>query len=442
MTDHDRRPVARERSLTATLLTLLLLAAPGLAPPARAADAPPNRVEVGFEERVRSENWDNSTDFNRAALDARHQWRIRERAWAKLTVGNNSDLAVGLANESKKWTTPKLALTLDETVIEMLYLEHRFADGASLRVGRQNLSKGDGFILFDGSPLDGSRVAYFNAVDAAKVWAKSRLDVLFISDPSHDRYLPPMHDRHKALIEQDETALGVYWTGPTPCGAGSADLYGFVKTEGGSRTVPTLGGRMVRDLPRHLAAKVEFAAQFPDVDQADAAFAWGGQASLTRAFAGAMKPSLLLGYTGLSGDDPATTKNEGWDPLFSRYPKWSELYIYTLASERGAAYWTNLSMWQAELRATPLARLDVRATYYRMDSFHRFAGKAAVYADGTHRGDMFQGRVDYKLNDSWRGHVVGEWMAPGDFYTHDDGGWFFRGEVVYSFKRAFGLTTL
>ncbi len=243
MTDHDRRSVARERSLTATLLTLLLLAAPVLAPPARAADAPPpNRVEVGFEERVRSENWDNSTDFNRAALDARHQWRIRERAWAKLTVGNSTDLAVGLANESRKWTTPKLALTLDETVIEMLYLEHRFADGASLRVGRQNLSKGDGFILFDGSPLDGSRVAYFNAVDAAKVWAKSRLDVLFISDPSHDRYLPPMHDRHKALIEQDETALGVYWTGPTPCGAGSADLYGFVKTEGPSRTVRRWAG--------------------------------------------------------------------------------------------------------------------------------------------------------------------------------------------------------
>ena len=94
------------------------------------------------------------------------------------------------------------------------------------------------------------------------------------------------------------------------------------------------------------------------------------------------------------------------------------------------------------MKATPLARLDLRATYYRMDAFHRFPGRAAIYADGTHRGDMVQGRVDYRLNDAWRGHVVGEWMAPGDFSAHDDGGWFFRAEVVYGFKRAFGLTAL
>ena len=49
-------------------------------------------------------------------------------------------------------------------MFETLYLEHRFADGASLRVGRQDITRGDGFILTDGSPLDGSRVVYFNAV--------------------------------------------------------------------------------------------------------------------------------------------------------------------------------------------------------------------------------------------------------------------------------------
>jgi hypothetical protein len=442
MTDPDRRPAARERTLRLRLLIASLLVACGI-PAARAADAPPaNRVETGFEERVRTENWDNSTDFNAAIVDARHQWRLRTRAWAKLTLGGNTDVAVGLANESKKWTTPKLALTLDETVFETLYLEHRFADGASLRVGRQNLMKGDGFILMDGSPLDGSRVAYFNAVDAAKVSGASRLDVLVISDPSHDRYLPPIHDRHKALIEWDETAFGLYWTGPTPCKAGTADLYGFFKTEGDGRLVATLGGRVARTFASQWTAKAELAGQLPDAPDLVAPLAWGGQASVTKAFACAAKPSLLLGYTGLSGDDPETPENEGWDPLFSRYPRWSELYIYTLASERGAAYWTNLSMWQAELRATPLKALDLRATYYRMGAFHRFAGKPAVYGHGTQRGDLYEGRVDYKLNDSWRGHVVGEWLEPGDFYTHGDAGWFFRAEVIYSFKHAFGVFAL
>lgn len=438
MTHHDRRPAARERMLPLLLATLFL--ATVATATARAADAPPpNRIETGFEERVRSENWDNSTDFDAAALDARHQWRLRTRAWAKLTLGGNTDVAFGLANESKKWTTPHLALTLDETVFETLYLERRFAEGASLRVGRQNISRGDGFILTDGSPLDGSRVAYFNAIDAAKSWGDSRLDVLFISDPSHDRYLPPMHDRHRSLIEWDETAMGLYWTGPTPCKVGTADLYGFVKTEADARLIPTLGGRVARPLSGDWTMKAELAVQFPEAPEFADAPAWGGQASLAKTFACALKPSLQIGYVGLSGDDPDTPEREGWDPLFSRYPRWSELYIYTLASERGAAYWTNLSMWQAECKATPLARLDVRATYYRMGAFHRFPGRAAIYADGTHRGDMFQGRADYRLNDAWRGHVVGEWMAPGDLYAHDDGGWFFRGEVIYSFKRAFGI---
>jgi hypothetical protein len=37
------------------------------------------------------------------------------------------------------------------------------------------------------------------------------------------------------------------------------------------------------------------------------------------------------------------------------------------------------------------------------------------------------------VNDNWRGHLVGEYLAPGDFYAGGDAGWFFRAEVVCSF---------
>jgi hypothetical protein len=184
---------------------------------------------------------------------------------------------------------------------------------------------------------------------------------------------------------------------------------------------------------------VELAGQAGGQHPASDIRAWGAQTSVKKSFAHATKPSLLLGWTGLSGDDPATATNENWDPLFSRYPKWSELYIYTQGSERGPAYWTNLSMWQAEARLTPVKPLDLRATYYRMDAFHRFPGKPAIYASGTHRGDLYEARADLKVNDNWRGHVVGEYLAPGGFYTGTDAGWFFRAEVSCSFKRSFAL---
>ena len=445
-------PVARKRCCSLPLTTLFLLAIASSAPlPARAADAPAaNHLELGFEERARSENWDNSTDFNAGALDARHQWRFRTRAWGRLSVGGNTEFAFGLNDESRKLTTPDVALTMDETVVENLYLDHRFPGGASIRVGRQNLTKGDGFLLMDGSPLDGSRVAYFNAVDLAWTAGTSRLDLLGVSDPYRDHYLPPIHDRVKSLIEWNESALGLYWTG-----AGRAksalDAYYFFKTETGDtrlltnvahqgdRRFHTVGGRVVCDGVRDWSLKAELAGQAGTQQPGAAVRAWGAQASVRRSFARATKPSLLLGWTGLSGDDPATAADEGWDPLFSRYPKWSELYIYTLASEHGTAYWTNLSMWQAEARLTPAKPLDLRATYYRMGAFHRFPGKPAIYGNGTLRGDLYEARADLKVNDNWRGHVVGEYLKPGDFYAGPDAGWFFRFEVVCSFKRSFGL---
>ena len=300
----------------------------------------------------------------------------------------------------------------------------------------------------DGNPLDGSRVAYFNALDLGWTAGKSRLDLLLISDPYRDRYVPPIHDKAKSLIEWDENAFGLYWTDARRAKT-TIDAYYFYKSETGDtralaarqgdRMFHTLGGRCARDLAGGWSVKAEMAGQAggqqPDRDIS----AWSAQASVKKTFAHTTKPSFLLGWTGLSGDDPATAANEGWDPLFARYPKWSELYIYTLGSERGAAYWTNLSMWQAEARWTPAQRLDLRATYYRMGAFHRFPGKSTIYAGGTQRGDLCEARADYQLNDNWRGHVVGEYLVPGDFYTGSDGGWFLRAEVLCSFKRTFAL---
>ena len=454
-----RKRIASLRLAVAAFVPTLALAALAFSP--AAADSPPGRkLELGFEERVRSENWDNSADFNKKVVDARHQWRFRTRAWAKLSAGAN-ELMIGFNDESRRLSTPHVALTLDEIVIETLYLDHRFSDGASIRVGRQNLTKGDGFILMDGSPLDGSRVAYFNAVDLGWTAGKSRLDLLVISDPYRDEYLPRIHDRKKSLLEWDENALGLYWTDAGRAGT-TLDAYYFYKTETGDtraltnaarqpdRMFHTLGGRVARDWPKGWSVKAELAGQAGGQQPTTDIRAWGGQASVKRTFAQAMKPSLLIGWTGLSGDNPATKANEGWDPLFSRYPKWSELYIYTQGSERGPAYWTNLSMWQAEFRLTPVKPLDLRATYYRMAAFHLFPGKPSIYAfpyfgdliiANLTRGDLYEARADLKVNDNWRGHVVGEYMKPGGFYIWfaNEPGWFFRAEVSCSFKQTLSL---
>ena len=438
------RCAAPPRSTAAALLALALVA---LAATATAQDTPAGvKLEVGLEERVRAENWDDITDFDAGAVDARHQLRFRTRAWAKLSAGANDEFVIGLVNESCRMTTPQVALTMDETVFETLYLDHRFRDVAALRVGRQNLTRGDGFVLMDGGPLDGSRSTCVNALDLAWTPGKARLDLLVVSDPYRDRYLPRIHDRTKSLIEWDEHAVGLYWSDPRRART-TLDAYWFHKTESNDRRAltsaarqsdhrfHTLGGRLVRQLDGAWTLTAEGAGQAGTREPTADVRGWGGQATVRRTFAHATKPSLAVGFVGLSGDDPATTDDEGWDPPFSRFPRWSESYIYTLGSERGPSFWTNLAMWQAELRLTPVKPLDLRATYSRMDAFHRFPGKPALYAGRTHRGDLLTARADLKVNDEWRGHVLAEWLAPGDFYSASDAGWFFRAEVVCTIKR-------
>ncbi len=128
--------------------------------PLKTATAPAPAIQIGFEERIRSENVDNTTDHDQATADVRRQWRFRTRLWAAVPLGSRVAFVVGLANESKGQTEPRVPLTRDETFFEHLYLDVQATPRISARIGRQNLMRGDGFILFDGTSGDGSRSAY------------------------------------------------------------------------------------------------------------------------------------------------------------------------------------------------------------------------------------------------------------------------------------------
>ncbi len=427
-----------------------------LAPATLRAQAPaPGTFTVGFEERVRSERWNDIIDHDATREDARTQLRFRSRLWADWTVSKHLRIVAGVANENRKITHPDVAANGREVFVETLYADWRPAPRWSLKVGRQNLMRGEGFVLFDGSALDGSRSAYFNAVDLAWSPGKSTVEFLAISDPGKDRYLPRLDEADapaevQRLNEWDERALGVYatmreWEGAT------LEAYGFLKTETHDsrpvsnpqfqpdRRVWTLGGRGVRDLGRGWTAMAEAAGQWgsqeplPGTSGGDRPIAaWGGYARLRKAFETPGKPTLSLGYIGLSGDDPRTRRIEGWDPLFSRWPKWSELYIYSQVPERGVAYATNLGLWEAEARLAPMKILDLRATWYRLAAFQAPVAAGPLFGTGTRRGDLWEFRGDLTVNEHWKGHVVYERLSPGDAYTGGAPGSYLRIEITYA----------
>ena len=74
-------------------------------------------------------------------------------------------------------------------------------------------------------------------------------------------------------------------------------------------------------------------------------------------------PELRLAYEFLSGDKPGTKdRNEGFDILWGRWPRWSELYIYTYAPESRISQLGNLHRFGPGLtiKPTPKAGLADR----------------------------------------------------------------------------------
>ncbi len=401
----------------------------------------PLMFEFGFEARVRTENWNNPLDYSDRLDDEREQMRYRTRAWMKAPLSSTVDFFVGLNHETTQRFGQKNQF--DEVVFESAYIDFRrvFTDGLALRVGRQNLSKGEGFILFDGTAGDGSRTFYFNAVNLSYTRGRSSIDLLGILNPRSERFLPTLHDRSRHLSDWDERALGAYYTH-----ASGFEGYYFYKRETNAfippssgrfqpdRHVHTLGGRVVRKPRPAWTATGEFAGQWGSERPSSTIRAWGGYAHLRRSFDNRpWKPYLLGGYWAMSGDDPSTPDRvEGWDPLFSRWPKWSELYIYSLSRELGSSYWSNLAMWQAEAGASPLKWLDLRLNYFRMNAFYPFPGDSRVFGEGTRRGDKLFARADFTINRNWRGHALFESMLPGNFYRGQNTGVFVRFEIIYT----------
>jgi hypothetical protein len=409
--------------------------------------------DFGFEQRVRTENWNNLFDYGDSTDDQRNQIRYRTKLWGNAALSKDIDVFVGLVQETNQIVLPRSPYRFDEVIVDNAYIDFKklFVKGLSLRVGRQNIMKGEGFLLLEGDPWDGSRSIYFNAANLAYSWKKSKLEFIGISNPRTDRYLPKIHDRKRQLLEWNEQAVGTYYTDNNRKNT-SLEAYYFYKKETYDRRpltnyqyrpdrhVNTGGGRAVQKFQHGWEATGEFALQWGRQRPSTSIAGWGGYSYVKKSWKTTWKPSASAGYWGMSGDDPATSnKVEGWDPLFARWPKFSELYLYSLFREEGVGYWTNLGMWQGEFLFTPAKPLMGRLTYYRMNSFHTFPqGGAAIFGTGTGRGNLYQARLDVTVNKYWKGHALYERVSPGTFYAQRAPSYFVRFEVIFTVKGSVG----
>ncbi len=433
----------RHQFLLTTLLAFLLGVSATVAADSPKGNIHPN-VKLSFSERFRLVTWDNAITLADSTGGGSAFTRHRTSVMGQWYPADELELALKLTNEFRYYFVPESRdFSYDELFVDLLYAKIK-TDAlipGTLTVGRQNIIFGEGFVVLDGGPLVGSRCIYFNA--ARFDWQpreNHKLSLFYMYQPVNDDYLPVLKDSVNALIEQPEEGFGAYYEGKH----GKVDLQAYYmrknqKAEGTrvATEINMIGSRVQLPLAGDLSLAVEGTYQFGTHDRADRS-AFGGHfhADYNTHWPTYLPQTLTLGSVYLTGDDPATDDFEGWDPMFARWPKFSESYIYTQVKENAGrvAYWTNHVDIFGRLTFEPGKDMKLLLDYH-----HLMAPEHSIVADfpggsGRTRGELFVGKLIFRINPRLTGHILWEGFVPGNFY--------FDGADGYSWTRLEFLFTI
>ena len=327
----------------------------------------------------------------------------------------------------------------------------------ALTLGRQDLILGDGWLVLDGTPLDGSRTLYFDAARATVGLdaAETLLDLIYIDQNADTARFPrPLNGDIEDQTEQYETGVIAYArTHSLPETA--LDGYFIYKHERANRTAGsirvnngapfpspsdtgdlyTLGLRAERALTRHWSARGEAAYQWGNRNGRDLS-AYGFTGRLLYDLGDARDNRLHADLELLSGDDPGSATDGAFDPLWGRWPQWSELMIYQWPLDSRVAEATNLLRlnlgWLAQLHERTLASVDYHALFANEESTRFPAQRANISGDGRFRGHLLTAWLKARLGEHVSGHLMAEYLVPGEFYAEHrrDDSYFVRAELV------------
>ena len=391
---------------------------------AAAEVTPAPRLKLIFVERFRFEAWDNAVNLDDAAGDNFAYTRNRTTLGLSWLAAKNIEILGKVTNEFRVYLAPKdRVFNGHELFFDNLYVKWTIPGRLpfTITAGRQDINLGEGFVIADGTPGDGSRSYYFNALRVdADIHKNHKLIFFLHAQETTDRYLPVINERSQVLVEQPEKGLALYYAGTF--GKTKIDAYAVRKRTGETELWPvagrtdTFGARIQVPILRPLALTAEGAVQTGTYGDAGRS-AFGGIAHLdyTPEWSVPYLKTLTLGGIYLSGDDPATAGMEGWDPIFSRWPKWSESYIYTLTRESRPSYWSNLTSLYGSIALDFGSRSDGVLMLQYMGAVEAQPG---VFPGGTGlgRGTLLKGRLNYKVSKFLTGRVIWEHFMPGSFY--------------------------
>ena len=401
----------------------------------------------GFDLRLRDTYINNGITLNQK--DPNHEWhwqRQRARVWTRIAPVDDFEINLRLAWEGKHFARPRDFENWSPTSAVFDLANVKFSDiadsGVTVQLGRQNLMLGDRWLVMDGTPLVGSTTAYFDAarltVDLAD--ADTTLDVVYLEqDAEEDDWFDPLCDEEKHILEHDETGFIVWLTNKS---LERTQLDGYfiynrrspALATGDQAELYTVGTRVEHQFSDRLTARANGAGQFGRKNGVRHC-AFGLLSRLSYQCADAWHSALRFDYEYLSGDNPSTQADEGFDVLWGRWPRFSEMIIYTYAGETRIADFTNLHRVSLGWTGHPREKLELCSDYHLLFAAQNPLEGQPGFGGGGFRGQLISGVLKYQFTPQLSGHLLGELFCPGDYYDDDRGdpAAFLRAQLVYSF---------
>ncbi|MBE3095566.1 MAG: alginate export family protein [Planctomycetes bacterium] len=404
----------------------------------------------GADLRLRNDYTNNSGLNKELAGHETNQQKYRPRWWMAVTPVKDIDLNVRIAWEGRHYSAPDGTADFDHSacLIDNLNLKLTRIGGAplSMTVGRQDIILGDGWLVSDGTALDGARTVFFDAVRLALDIedAQTLVDVIYVDQTysSNRWWAPPLHSDHQPLNEQNERGLVLYLTNRSVKNTELNAYYmykesAFVVRGGDDGHIHTFGGRMAGDLSDRWKYRAEGAHQF-GLRNDRCLRAFGFNSALTYLFKDPWNAQVRGQYEFLSGDDPRTRTNEAFVPLWSRADRWSQILSSTWTLETRKYDITNLHRLGPGFACNPTDRLELSGDYYLLfadeNSMTGARNRANFSESGGFRGQMIQTQVRYQFTRHLKGRILTEFFFPGNYYTdaRNDVATFLRGELYFT----------
>jgi hypothetical protein len=394
---------------------------------------PADWLELGADLRLRAEYDNNRKLDNKATGHERVVFpRFRARAGAKIKLTDDIDFNFRFVMEPRYYIRPPSQdpqFTRNEVLLDKFNLTWRKAFDLPLTfvAGRQELNLGSGWLISDGTPLDGGRTAFFNALRLTYILDASDTTVDFVWVENHAdsaKWFKPFHDRDDDFSEQDEQGAILYLAKKTGKDAG-IDGYFIYKHDhdrainsGYEGEIYTPGVRKYGRLNERWQYSMEFAPQFGHKNGKHlGAFATNNQ--LIYNFNDEKQNKIYLGYEYLSGNDD---KDKNFDRGWGRVDTWSVLYQGCIDSIDGRAYDnSNMHRIYTYWETNPTEKTNLRCGYHLLfaDDNTSAGGTGGLSKSGNFRGQLLTAMLKYKVSKMIEHRIEGEVFFPGDFYNKD-----------------------